>query len=169
MTISRAEIPSIEQVLQLEPALRRVAPVEWEDANGHVNVSAYYRFHMDASTRTARALGWTRDYRERTGNSVFSVEQHIRFYDEVLVGNDVSAHFRLLDRNAKLFHGVSILVNRSTERVANTLEFVEGHVSLSERRITPFPAELADQLDVVLAEHQALPWSMPLNRAMGLR
>lgn len=166
---TRPGVPTATEVLSLEPVIRQVAPAVWEDENGHVNVGAHYAFHMEAATRGIFALGWNEDYRERTGNSMFSVEQHIRFHDEVLVGHDVSAHFRLLARSERMIHAVSVIVNHTTGRVANTLELVEGHVDLGTRRTAPFPAELSDTLDQVLAAHRQLDWAVPLNTGMGLR
>lgn len=166
---NRATMPTAAEVVALAESDRRVAPPEWEDGNGHVNVLHYYGFHMDAASQALAAMGWTEDYRERTGCSVFSVEQHIRFHDEVLVGHDVSAHFRLLDRNAKMIHAVSVLVNRTTMRVANTVEVVEAHVDLRTRRASPFPPEMTGPLDRHLEAHRTLAWQVPLNTGMGLR
>ena len=166
---TRPGLPTVEQVRAIPPSDSKVAPPEWEDGNGHVNVAAYYTFHMAATGGVMAELGWSEDYRERTGRSIFSVEQHIRFYDEVMVGHEVSTHFRLLDRNERFLHGISVLVNRTTDRIANTLEVVEAHVDLETRRTSPFLPQLADSLDLVLTRHRALDWSIPLNRGMGLR
>lgn len=165
----RPGLPSAEQVLALPLNAHRVAPAEWEDMNGHVNVAAYYAFHMSSTGEGMELLGWSEDYVRRTGKSLFSVEQHLRYYDEALVGHEVSTHMLLVDRNEKFLHGVSILVNRTTGVVANTVQFVEAHVDLGTRRTSPFPEEMAARIDRVLAEHRALPWSVPLNQDMGLR
>nr|WP_281366074.1 thioesterase family protein [Janibacter cremeus] len=146
-----------------------MAPQEWEDENGHVNVAAYYRFHMESVALALEGLGWTEGHRQTTGQSVFSVEQHLRFYDEALVGHDVSIHLRLLNRNEKMFHAVSMLLNRSTGRLANTLEFVEANVDLRSRRMVPFSYEFGSKLDGVIVRHNELPWAVPLNTGMGLR
>lgn len=166
---TRPGLPTVEQVLALPVNAHEIAPKEWEDLNGHVNIRAYYDFHMSDSGEGWERLGWNDTYLERTGNSLFSVEQHLRFYDEALVGHEVSTHLRLVDRNERFLHGVSILVNRTTSRVANTVQFVEAHVNLGTRKPTPFPAEMAETLDRLVAEHRALGWTVPLNSDMGLR
>lgn len=165
----RRGVPPIEDVLRLNAIAKEVAPQEWEDANGHVNVAAYYTFHMESVAKALENVGWTEGYRESVGNSVFSVEQHLRFYDEALVGHEVSIHLRMLGRNERMFHAMSILVNRSTGRVANSLEFVEAHVNLGSRRMVPFDNEFGSALDGMIARHRDLPWSIPLNSGMGLR
>lgn len=165
----RPGLPTVEQVVALPVGSHQVAPAEWEDLNGHVNVTAYYSFHMSSTSEALRAMGWSEDYVQRTGHSLFSVEQHLRFYDEALVGHEVSTHLRLVDRNERFLHGVSVLVNRTTGRVANTVQFVEAHVDLSTRRPALFPPDMAGVLDRLLLEHRALDWTIPLNHDMGLR
>lgn len=94
------------------------------------------------------------------------MEQHLHFFGEVLVGQEISTHVRLLDRTTKFVKGVSILVNHSTGRVANTVEFTEGHVDLTNRRASRIREVFAGTLDRVLAEHQGLPWAMPRDPRM---
>jgi acyl-CoA thioester hydrolase len=165
----RPGLPSVAEVLALGNGIRRTAPRDWEDENGHVNVAHHYAFHMDASIAVFAQLGMTADYLDRHGQSTFTIEQHLNFYDEVLVGHEVSGHLRLLDVNAKLVHGISVMVNHTTGRVVNTVEFVEGHVDLATRRTTPWQPALAEALQAALARHDQLPWSLPLNGSMGLR
>ena len=97
------------------------------------------------------------------------MEQHLRFHDEVHVGEEISGHVRWLDRGEKVFHGISVVVNHSTGRIANTLEVVEGHVDLDSRRLAPFPDDLAQRIDAEVAAHRALTWQLPLAGAMGVR
>lgn len=132
-------------------------------------VLAYYEFHMLASEAALAGLGVDEDYRRRHGQSVFSVEHHISFFDEALVGHDVSAHMRVLDRSEKLMLAVSILANRTTGRIANAVEFVEAHADLASRRACPFQPECAARIDAQLEEHRALGWAFPASGSMGLR
>lgn len=160
-------LPRAAEVLAIPATVRRVAPQEWEDLNGHVTVARYYELHMESVAVAFERWGWTPHY-VASGLSLFSVEQHLGFYAEVLVEQEVSTHVRLLDRNSKFVHGVSLLVNHETGRIANTVEFIEAHVDLGTRRTTPFLSGLSAELDVVLAEHRALLWTVPLNPGMGL-
>ncbi len=160
---------TVEEVDQIPAAVRTVAGPEWEDGNGHVNVAHFYGFHIRAAGAALEQMGLDDAYRSGRGLSVFSMEQHLRFLAEVHVGEEVSAHVRWLDRGDKVFHGISILVNRTTGRIANTLEVLEGHVDLATRRSAPFPPDLAERIDALVAEHRALPWQLPLSGAIGVR
>lgn len=165
---TRQDLPSVEQVLELPAVQREVAPAAWEDHNGHVNVLAYYEFHMLAA-KTAFGALLEADYVERHRQSIFSVEHHLSFFNEALVGDDVSAHFRVLDRSDKLMHAVSILVNRTAGTIVNAAEFLEAHVDLTTRRACPFRPEVAARLDLQLEAHRQLGWEFPLSGSMGLR
>lgn len=167
--MSADSLPSVDEVLQIPASCQAVAGSEWEDFNGHVNVAHFYAFHIRAADESLTRIGVDDDYRSSRRLGVFSMEQHLRFLHEVHIGEEISAHVRWLDRGDKVFHGISILVNHTTGRVANTLEVLEGHVDLVARRSTPFPADLAQRIDEQIALHRALPWQVPLAGPMGVR
>lgn len=167
--MSRPQLPSPDEVMQIPPTCRMPAPPEWEDHNGHVNVAHFYDLHINASESALGQVGIDQEYRRARGHGVFSIEQHFLFHSEVHVGEDISAHVRWLDRGDKVFHAVSIVVNHSTGRIANTLEVLEGHVDLASRRATPFPPAIAERVDVEVARHRALTWQVPLSGPMGVR
>lgn len=165
---ARTSIPTAEEVLALPAALVMVAPSEWEDENGHVNVSHYYDLHLRGATADMVALGLD-TYRERTGLSTFSIEQHIRFLGEVHVGDEVSVHLRWVARGDKVAHVMSIIVNRTSGTVVNVLEFLEAHVDLRTRRTCSWAPDMADVLDGVVGAHEGLSWAAPVSGALGVR
>lgn len=163
------QLPSVAEVMQIPAALTAVASPEWEDGNGHVNVAHFYGVHIRAADAALDRVGLDEDYRTLRGHGVFSMEQHLRFHDEVHVGAQISAHVRWLDRGDKVFHGISVLVNHDTGRIANTLEMLEGHVDLGSRRTAPFAADVAERIDAEVARHRALTWQVPLSGPIGVR
>lgn len=167
--MTRAGLPSAEEVAQLPEVCRTVAGREWEDGNGHVNVQHFYGFHILAAEGALRRIGVDEEYRTLRRRGVFSMEQHLRFFHEVHIGEEVSVHVRWLDRGDKVFHGISVVLNRTTGRIANTLEVIEGHVDLATRRAASFPADVAQRIDDEVAAHRALGWQLPLSGAMGVR
>ncbi|MPY97939.1 MAG: thioesterase [Actinophytocola sp.] len=145
----RAWLPPVADLLSLPAELKQAIPPEYEDLNGHMNIKHYFELQSFAVWGVFRRLGYEEDTRPDEG--AFTLEQHLRYHDEVLVGHEVSAHVVLLDRSDKIVRGISFLVNRTTEQVANTLEFVSAHVDLSARRTSPFPERVAEALDAELA------------------
>ena len=167
--MTTATLPTVDEVVQIPASCTVVAGPEWEDGNGHVNVSHFYGLHLSAAEESLRLIGVDEDYRTSRRLGVFSMEQHLRFLHEVHIGEELSAHVRWLDRGDKVFHGISIVVSHTTGRIANTLEVLEGHVDLVARRATPFPADLAQRIDERVAAHRALSWQVPLSGAVGVR
>lgn len=165
----RQNLPSVEEVDQIPAACSTVAAGEWEDGNGHVNVAHFYGFHIRGAEEELRRVGIDEAYRASRRMGIFSMEQHLKFFDEVRIGEEISVHVRWLDRGDKVFHGISVIVNRTTGRIANTLEMIEGHVDLTARRTAPFPAGVAQWIDEQVAAHRGLRWQLPLSGAMAVR
>lgn len=164
-----SDLPSVDQVDQIAPALTRTAPQKYRDMNDHVNVRGHYDLHLEATELAFTELfGFGESYVARTGQSSFSVAHHVQFHAEILIGQQVSAHLRILARGPKSFHGVTILANRTTRQIASTLEFVEVYVDLSTRRSAPIPDEFAQSVDQVIARHRALDWTMPASEQLGV-
>lgn len=161
--------PAVEDVLALPAALVEVAPPEWQDGNGHVNVRRFYDLHMRGAHAALTAIGLDDEYRSSTGQSVFSVEQHIRYLDEVHVGDEVSVHLRWVARGDKVLHAMSFVVDRTTGRVVNVLEMLEAHVDLTTRRACSWAPTLAARIDDAVRAHEELPWPAPTSGAVGVR
>lgn len=163
-------LPAADQVIAGLPALvDEVAPPEWEDGNGHVNVSHYFTLHLRAAEASIRSLDLHDEYRRDASAGTFSIEQHIRFLGEVLVGDRVSVHVRWIARGRKVAHAVSLVVNHRTGTVVNVLEMLEAHVDLTSRRTSEWGAGAAERLDALIRDHDALAWPAPLSGTIRVR
>ena len=47
-------------------------------------------------------------------------------------------------------------------RLAATLEVVAAHIDMSDRRMSPFPEQMAGKIEHYLQQHQELDWDPPL-------
>lgn len=162
-------LPTYDQVRELPVSLERVIPEEYGDANGHVNVRNYLGLHDDASWAYFGGMGFGEQYIEHERNTFFDLEQHLRYYNEVLVGETVSVHWRLLARSAKVVHAMSFLVNVHRELVANTFEVITAHIDLDTRRTTPLGGPTAEALDRQIAIYDKLSWPAPTCGTLGVR
>jgi len=163
-------LPSLEQVDELGTLATTTVSAQYQDLNGHVSVRGHYNLHMDAAEQAfGQVLGVDETYLERTGQSSFSVAHHVLFHSEIHVGDEMSLHLRFLDRGDKTIHAVTVLTNRTTGRVASTLEFIEAYVDLTTRRATSIAPELAERIDQHVARHQALTWTLPASERLGVR
>lgn len=147
------------------PAIR-VGP-ETADANGHLNVRHYLATFDDAEWLLFAELGL--DESGSSGGNVFALEQLLSYRREVLVGQEVSVHLRVVGHDARMLHVVSYLLNHDTREVAASIEGLEAYVDHTSRRMAPFPDDVAAALDRWAREHAALPWSPVLSGAIALK
>ena len=85
------------------------------------------------------------------------------------MGDTVVISFRMLARNSKLFHYMMFMVNETRGVLSSLFECVHAHADLRTRRTAPFPAQVAVQIDALIAEHRALAWPAPVSGSMSLQ
>ena len=163
------EIPTVEQIEALPMFYQSTVPAEYEDANGHLNISGYLVIHNEASWPFMASLGMDRAYVEERRRSIFDLEHHLRYLWEMVTGSPFRVHGSVVARNEKLLHSMFFLVDDATGRLSNTFEFVSAHVSLESRRSEPFPSEVAAAIDRQVALSRSLDWPLPLSGALGLK
>lgn len=161
-------LPTYDEARVLRSAPARTVPVEYGDGNGHLNVRHYLGILDDAEWILFDEFGAGNQASEAGIGGMFALEQYLTYRREVLVGDEVAVHVRLLDRNAKLLHLVSYLVNLTRCEVAASMEALEGYVDYGTRRLSPFPEPASTTLDELVAKDQALPWQPDLSGAMEI-
>ncbi|MGZ5388887.1 MAG: thioesterase family protein, partial [Aeromicrobium sp.] len=115
-------IPTVEQVDEIPAATEQKVPQEYIDENNHMNIQHYLVLGATALGTRCDELGLGQDYIDSRRLTVFTAEHHIRYYSELLLGQELSVHVRILERSAKVIHAMSFLVNRSDNLLACTLE-----------------------------------------------
>jgi acyl-CoA thioester hydrolase len=144
-----------------------VAP-EWIDYNGHMNV-AYYVLAFDRATdRLFEYLGVGERYRRATNHSVFALEAHVTYEQELRVGDEFAIATRLIDADRKRLH-LFHTMTRADGALASTIEVMGLHVDLSGPRSAPFTDEIFARIEALLAEHRQLPTPPQLGRKIGIR
>lgn len=161
--------PSADQVMQLPAAVSEVVQSDWIDANGHMNFRRYIDIGESATVHTTRGIGITDEYRQNRHMGIFTVEQHVRYLGELLLGTPVSSHVRVLDRDDKVVHMMAITVDRRENRVACIFETMLIHVSLESRRALPLPADVAAAFDQLIDDQSTLTWPAPQSGSMAIR
>ncbi|WP_342661505.1 hypothetical protein Rruber_05293 (plasmid) [Rhodococcus ruber] len=163
-------LPTYDQVVRLPREFGPlVVPPEFKDANGHMNIRHYLDLGAEAIDTAFRRIGLTDDYRATRQQSFFTAEHHLKYYTEVHVGHQISAYFRIVERSDKIIHGMALLVDDTTETLANTLEVVAPHVDLTTRRVVAFASDIAEAVDRELAVTEPVGWPAPVCGVMGIR
>jgi acyl-CoA thioester hydrolase len=162
-------MPTIAEIEQVPMFYESTVPAEYEDANGHLNISGYLVIHNEASWPFMASLGMDRAYVDERRMSIFDLEHHLRYLGEMVTGSPLRVHGVVADRSEKLLHGMFFLLDDSEGRLANTFEFVSAHVSLESRRSVPFSPEIAAAIDEQIALVRSLDWQLPLSGVLGLK
>ena len=161
-------LPTYDDALALPSASRLAVPPEYGDLNGHLNVRNYLAIYDDAEWEVFGAMGIGAAEAEAGIGGVFALEQCLTYRREVLVGEEVSSHVRVLARSGPLLHIMGFLLNHTRGEVAGSLEALEGWVDFATRRLAPFPDRAADALDALAADAAALPWTPELSGSIRL-
>ncbi|WP_375003364.1 thioesterase family protein [Aeromicrobium sp. CTD01-1L150] len=127
---------------------------EWIDYNGHLSEAYYVLLFGHGTDEVMDALGLDAQYRGASGCSLFTVEAHVRYLDEVADGVGVEVRSFVIGtgpRKLRLWHELwAGGVLRATEEV------LALHVDTAAGRSVPLPGEVlhrAGAAEVALPEH----------------
>jgi acyl-CoA thioester hydrolase len=162
-------LPTYDQLIEVPATFDRVVPEEFIDENGHMNIGDYFRLCSHALWNATIEAGLGDDYIAEHQQSLFTVEQHMRYYGELRLGQRFTVHTRLLERSARAVHGMSFVVDQEKRALACTQEATLVHVSTATRSTVDLPDDVARALDTQIATGNALGWAAPVCGSMGIR
>jgi len=118
---------------------------DWIDYNGHMRDSYFGLVFSLAVDAMQDEVGFDQAYRERTGCTIYLLEDHKYFLREVKEGSLVRVKTRILGCDAKRFHlHMQMLEGREVVAVG---EFMELHVNQHPSpHAAPIPAEIFERL-----------------------
>lgn len=146
----------------------RVLP-EWIDLNGHMNV-AYYVLAFDLGVDALwEQLGITSKYVEMTRCSTFAVESHVTYQRELKVDEPYHITAQILAYDEKRIHQFQRMHHAGTSLVAATGEWMNLHVDLTTRRVTPFPRPILSALRDFTQRQGDLPTPVEVGQTIAVR
>ena len=131
---------TLAEVRQLHSYYERTIPPAYLDENDHVNVQYYLRLVEKALGAVFDEVGMGQMYAAADPYGNFALEQHIRYYAEILADDRVAVHIRLIELASKRTYFMGFLVNETREQLAAIVEIVTMNVAMSQRRGAPFPS-----------------------------
>ena len=112
---------------------------EWIDVNGHMNV-AYYVLVFDRAIDVLwERLGITSEYIETKNCSTFAVECHVTYQKELKENEPYLVTSQILAYDEKRIHQFQRMYHADMKYLAATAEWMNLHVDLTSRRVTPWP------------------------------
>jgi acyl-CoA thioester hydrolase len=125
---------------------------EWIDYNGHLSEPYYVLVLGHATDEVMDTVGLGPEYRERTGCSLFTVEAHVRYLDQVGPGEQLEARSWVIGSTGKLlwiWHELWAAGRlRATEEILGVhvdTGSISGHAAS-----TPFPSVVAARIGSAL-------------------
>ena len=165
----RTDAPTYDQITELPAQTALTVPSSFIDENGHMNIGRYLEVGGEGMwRRTQRDLGMPDTYITERGFSTFTAEHHIQYFAEILEGEEVSVHVRLIERSDKVLHMAALIANRTKQQFSSMVEATVVHIDMSTRRPTPYPADIAELLDAAIKSDDRT-WRLPLSGSMGVR
>ncbi len=119
---------------------------EWIDFNQHMNV-AYYVLAFDLGIDALwTRFGITDDYIEDSRGSTFAVENHVAWRRELHEGDPYFVTSQVLGYDAKRIHQFQRMYHAEKHYLAATAEWLNLHVDLEARRVSPWPGHILDRI-----------------------
>ena len=153
-----------------ELVYRSALAPEWIDYNGHLRDAYYGLIVSYASDALMDRLGMDAAYRERTRNTLYTVEMHVHYLREVKQSDIVLVNLRVLGADQKRIHAAFDVIREADAVVAASAELMLLHVHQGETvTTTAFPPEVSSAIDALLASSAGAPEVAPGSRRMELR
>ena len=141
---------------------------EWVDYNGHLR-DAYYLLLFSLATDTLMdQLGLDEAGRAATGHSLYTLECHINFVQEVKLGQQVEVRTQILGHDSKrlyLNHSLHLLDEAPLLAASEQMLL---NVATAAARATPFAEPVLSRVEALARAHQGLPAPRFAGRAISL-
>jgi len=138
---------------------------DWIDYNGHLNEAYYLVIFSKATDAIQDYLGMTFTSIKSTGYTLFTVETHLRYLQEIGLGKDVYVTTHIIEydnKRVRLYHS---MYNAQDELLA-TAEKLFLSYNLQQERVVNFNDEFASKLAALVEEQSQL--SMPKAAGAGI-
>jgi acyl-CoA thioester hydrolase len=155
------------EMLGIEVIRGNVLP-EWIDINNHMNV-AYYVLAFDQAVDSLwHHFGLTDEYIRTHGGSTFAVEAHITWQREIAEADPYIVTSQILAYDEKRIHQFMRMYHADKHYLSATAEWMNLHVDLKVRRVSPWPDEIRELIAKFVAEQGAQPWPDEAGKKMNI-
>ena len=141
---------------------------EWVDYNGHMNVAYYMLVFDHASDVFLEQIGLDQAFRDFTKCSVFVVEAHIIYENEVMEGDPLIVDTQALDFDAKRIHLFHRMIREGSDETVSTNELMFLYVDMQTRRSASMPETINACLRDLKKSQEALPRPAQAGRSIGI-
>jgi len=142
---------------------------DWVDYNGHLRDAFYMLIFSYATDAFMDRIGLDSANRDASGHSLFTLEAHINYLDEVKLGEAVEVHTQIVGHDRKRVHLYHSLHKVGVADPLSASEQMLLHVDLATGpRSAPFSEASWSALEEIVESQQDLPTPLYIGRAIGL-
>lgn len=148
--------------------LRDTVRAEWVDYNGHLRDAYYLLLFSYATDALLDQLGLDAAERARSQRSIYTLEVHLNYLQELKLGEPVRVQAQLLAHDAKRLQLYLSLHRGDEAEPAAACEQMLIHVDTAQGRSSPFGAALLARVEALAKAHADLPVPKYAGRRIGL-
>jgi len=141
---------------------------QWVDYNGHLNDGYYMVVFSEATNAVMALIGLDEAGRKATGHSIFTLESHINYLQEVKQGKAIEVHTQILCSDAKRLQIYQTMVLAGTHTLLAANEQMLLNVDMSGPRAAPFAPTVMAKVQMLTVAHRSLPRPKYAGRTIAL-
>ncbi|MDA0679004.1 MAG: thioesterase family protein [Proteobacteria bacterium] len=141
---------------------------EWIDSNDHMNVAFYILAFDHGVDSLWEKFGITNEYMKKSRGSTFAVESHVIYRSELLEGDPYIVTSQILGFDEKRIHQFMRLYHADSRSLAATAEWMNLHVSLDSRRVSPWANEILARIREFSERQTDQVWPPEAGRQMRI-
>jgi len=141
---------------------------EWIDHNGHLTDAYYLVIFTKATDALQDHLGLTLAHIQSTGETLFTVESHLTYLQEIGLGEMVTITTQLLQTDNKRMRVFHQMHNDQNDLLA-TVEMLFLSYNLVAKKVTNFSAMMLKSLATLEKEQANTPWPEQAGKGIALK
>jgi len=141
---------------------------QWVDYNGHLNDGYYMVVFSDATNAVMALIGLDAAGRTATGHTIFTLESHINYLQEVKQGAAIEVRTQILGSDAKRLQIYQTMVLAGTDTLLAANEQMLLNVDMSGPRAAPFAPTVMARVQLLTVAHRNLPRPKYAGRTIAL-
>ena len=142
---------------------------EWIDHNNHMNVAYYVLIFDQSLDEVLDLIELTRDYRKKSGNTVYVLETHVTYVQEVKEGDLLEIYAQVIDCDDKRMHLYLEMYHKEEGFLAATSEQMIMHIDASGPKAAVMPEFIQKNLQNLKEEAASGPQPARVGAKIGIR
>ena len=120
---------------------------DWVDYNNHLNMAYYILVFDQAWEIMLEKIKMGADSAKNSKRSTMVVETHTQYISEVKENDEVDIMLTYFDHDKKRLHLKLEMIEKKTQKISATMEWISLYIDLNLRKVTEFENEKIKIMD----------------------